>query len=68
MTRVDASRIRLYRLWRTSALLMAVGAAEFGFLAWSRRQPWLWLVVAGLAAAGAAALRRARVQRRHLEG
>ena len=61
-----AKRMRLYRLWRTSAILMALGAAEFTFLAWQRRLPWLWLVTLGLAVAAGAALQRAAVQRRQL--
>ena len=65
MTPVDnAQRLRLYRLWRTAAILCALGAVEIGILAWQRRLPLLALVclpLAGLAAYGArraAALRR----------
>lgn len=66
MTVPMAKRMRLYRLWRTSAILMVVGAAEFAFLAWQRQLPWLWLVTLGLAVAAGAALQRAAVQRRQL--
>lgn len=58
--------VRLYRLWRTSALLLGLGAAEFGFLAWQRNVPWLWVVALGLVAGAGAALQRAAVQRRRL--
>ena len=59
---------RLYRLWRTSALLLGVGAAEFGFLAWQRNLPWLWVVAIGLLAGAGAAIQRAAVQRRRMYG
>ena len=38
MTTPLASRLRLYRLWRTAALLCGVGAAEFGVLYWQQAQ------------------------------
>ena len=34
-------RLRLYRLWRTAAILCALGAVEIAVLAWQRQQPWL---------------------------
>jgi hypothetical protein len=68
MTATTAQRVRLYRLWRTSGILMALGTAEFALLAWQRRLPWLWAVVVGLAAGTGAALQRAAVQRRQLQG
>lgn len=37
-------QLRLYRLWRTAALLCGLGAVEIGVLAWQRRMPMLVLV------------------------
>ncbi len=59
----EVHRLRLYRLWRSTAVLGALGAAEFGVLAWQRQLWWLWpgaallLGMAGLAARRARALR-----------
>lgn len=58
-----ARRLRVYRLWRTSTLLGAIGAVEFAVLAWQRRS---WLVaLACLPLVGLAlfAARRARAAR-----
>lgn len=65
MTEV-ARRIRLYRLWRTAAILCVVGAAEFAWLAWSRRLWPVGLVVAGLLGVALVATRRAALARRRI--
>lgn len=58
--------LRLYRLWRTSALLCAIGGAEFGYVAWLRHAWWPLLVTAALFAVAGLALRKASATRRTL--
>ncbi|MCU0620374.1 MAG: hypothetical protein MUC69_02590 [Gemmatimonadales bacterium] len=58
--------LRLYRLWRTAAVLCAVGAVEFAWLAWSRRQWPIWLAVVLLVGVAVVATRRAAAARRAL--
>jgi hypothetical protein len=55
--------LRLYRLWRTSALLCTLGAAEFGYLWWIRREWWLLVAVVLLIVVAGLALRKARLAR-----
>jgi len=55
--------LKLYRLWRTSGLLCAVGAIEFGFVAWSRHTWWPLIVSALLFVTAGLAFRRARASR-----
>ena len=57
------STIRIYRLWRTSALMCTLGAAEFGWLWWSRREWWMLIPVVLLAIVAGLALRKARLAR-----
>ena len=59
-------RLRLYRLWRTAAILCALGAVEIGVLAWQRQQPWLAVVCVPLVAVAAWGGRRGSVLRRTL--
>ena len=59
-------RLRLYRLWRTAAILCALGAVEIGVLAWQRQQPWLALACVPLALVAAYAGRRGSSLRRTL--
>jgi hypothetical protein len=61
------ANIRLWRLWRTSALLCALGAAEFGYVTYLRRSGWFLLPTLGLAVAAGWAWRRA-VAARQREG
>jgi len=51
---------RLYRLWRTSGILCTLGAAEFGYLWWLRREWWLLGPVVLLVIVAGLALRKAR--------
>lgn len=62
----SAQRLRLYRLWRTAAILCALGAVEIGILAWQRQLPLLGLVCLPLAALAAYGARRAAALRRLL--
>ena len=55
--------LKLYRLWRTSGLLCAVGAVEFGYVAYARRTWWPLVVTAMLLVVAGLALRRARASR-----
>ena len=59
-------RLRLYRLWRTAAILCALGAVEIGVLAWQRQLPWLALACVPLALVAAYAGRRGATLRRSL--
>jgi hypothetical protein len=54
---------RLYRLWRTSGILCTLGAAEFGYLWWIRREWWLLVPVVLLVIVAGLALRKARALR-----
>ena len=54
---------KLYRLWRTSGLLCAVGALEFGYLAYARQIWWPLAVSALLLVVSGLAFRRARKAR-----
>lgn len=56
----DAQRIRLYRLWRTTVILGALGAIEFLVLAWQQRSILIGLVAAPLFALALYGVRRAR--------
>ncbi len=62
----DVSRLRLYRLWRTAAILCALGAVEIGVLAWQRQQPYLALACLPLVALAVFGARRASALRRTL--
>jgi hypothetical protein len=55
--------LRLYRLWRTSGILCTLGAAEFGYLWWLRREWWLLVPVALLIIIAGIALRKAKGSR-----
>lgn len=55
--------IRTYRLWRTSGILCTLGALEFGYLWWIRREWWLLLPVVLLVVIAGLALRKARGNR-----
>ena len=55
---------RLYRLWRTSGILCTIGAAEFGYLAWSRREWWPLIATLTLFLCAGLAFRQARAARR----
>ncbi|MEO6067829.1 MAG: hypothetical protein ABJB33_06515 [Gemmatimonadota bacterium] len=55
--------LRIYRLWRTSGILCAVGAIEFGYVAWTRHTWWPLIGTAGLVVVSGLALRRARKAR-----
>lgn len=57
------SSVRTYRLWRTSGLLCTLGAVEFGYLWWLRREWWLWIPVVLLVVVAGLALRKARRSR-----
>jgi lysylphosphatidylglycerol synthetase-like protein (DUF2156 family) len=59
-------RLRLYRLWRTAAILCALGAVEIAVLAWQRQQPWLASVCLPLVAVAVWAARRGGTLRRTL--
>ena len=50
---------RLYRLWRTSGILYTLGAAEFCYLWWLRREWWLVGPVVLLALCAGLAFRKA---------
>lgn len=56
--------IRIYRLWRTSAVLCTLGGAEFGYLAWLRQAWWPLLVSAALFTIAGLAFRKASAARR----
>lgn len=60
----DAQRIRLYRLWRTTVILGALGAVEFLVLAWQQRSIPIGLVSLPLFGLAIYGLRRARAQSR----
>jgi hypothetical protein len=62
---MNAAERRLYRLWRTSAILCLVGAAEFLALAWQRGAWPIAIVAAPLLAVALFATRRA-ARLRHL--
>lgn len=57
------SSLRLYRLWRTSGILCTLGAAEFGYLWWLRREWWLLVPVGLLIVIAGLALRKAKGSR-----
>lgn len=59
-----ASARRIYRLWRTSAILCGVGAVEFAVLAWQRGEAWIGAAVVPLIAVSIFATRRAARIRR----
>lgn len=52
--------LRLYRLWRTSAILCSIGGAEFAYLAWSRHAWWPLIATIALVTCAGLAFRRAR--------
>lgn len=56
--------LRIYRLWRTSAVLCTLGGAEFGYLAWLRQAWWPLLVTAALFTVAGFAFRKAGAARR----
>ncbi len=58
--------LRIYRLWRTSGVLCAVGALEFGYVAWIRHTWWPLAISAALLGVAGLALRRARAARHGL--
>ncbi|HWA40378.1 MAG TPA: hypothetical protein VG712_02140 [Gemmatimonadales bacterium] len=58
--------LRIYRLWRTSAVLCTLGGAEFGYVAWLRHTWWPLLVTAALFAVAGLAFRKAGAARRDL--
>lgn len=67
MNAVDrGQRVRLYRLWRTAAILCALGAVEIGVLAWQRQRPSLGIACVPLVAMAVWAARRGAVLRRTL--
>lgn len=55
--------LRIYRLWRTSGILCAVGAVEFGYVAWTRQNWWFLVASAALILVAGLALKRARAAR-----
>lgn len=55
---------RIYRLWRTSAILCGVGAVEFVFLAWQRGVAWIAAAAIPLVTVSIVATRRAARIRR----
>jgi hypothetical protein len=55
--------LRIYRLWRTSGILCTLGAAEFGYLWWIRREWWLLVPVVVLVVIAGLALRKAKRSR-----
>ncbi len=57
----DAQRIRLYRMWRTTCILGALGALEFAVLAYQQRKGWIGLIALPLVALAVYGARRARV-------
>jgi hypothetical protein len=57
------SDLRLYRLWRTSAILCSIGGAEFAYLAWSRHAWWPLIAMIALVTCAGLAFRRARESR-----
>ena len=59
-------RVRLYRLWRTAAILCGLGAVEIGVLAWQRQRPALAIICVPLVAVAVGAARRGAVLRRTL--
>lgn len=61
-----AQRLRLYRLWRTAAVLCALGAVEIGVLAWQRQRPAIAIACLPLAALAAFGARRASALRQVL--
>jgi hypothetical protein len=58
--------LRIYRLWRTSAVLCTLGGAEFGYVAWLRHTWWPLLVTAALLAIAGLAFRKASAARKAL--
>ena len=58
------AQLRLFRLWRTSGVLCLVGAGEFLYVAYVRRQWWPLIVVAALVVVAGLAFRRAGAARR----
>lgn len=63
-----ASLRRIYRLWRTSAILCLIGAAEFGVLGWQRRSALIAAVAVPLLIVSLFAARRASRVRRSWTG
>ena len=59
-----ASARRIYRLWRTSAILCGLGAVEFMLLAWQRGEAWIAVAAVPLVAVSIFATRRAARIRR----
>jgi hypothetical protein len=59
-------RLRLYRLWRTAAILCALGAVEIAVLAWQRQRPVLAAVCIPLVGVAVWAARRGGALRRTL--
>ncbi|HEU5358875.1 MAG TPA: hypothetical protein VFU45_07140 [Gemmatimonadales bacterium] len=59
-----ASLRRIYRLWRTSAILCGLGAVEFALLAWQRGVAWIAAAAVPLVAVSIFATRRAARARR----
>lgn len=55
---------RIYRLWRTSAILCGVGAVEFMLLSWQRDEAWIAAAAVPLIAVAIFATRRAARIRR----
>lgn len=56
--------LKIFRLWRTSGLLCAIGGAEFGYVAWVRHAWWPLLVTAALLVVAGLAFRKAGAARR----
>lgn len=63
-TDASVQRLRLYRLWRTAAILCALGAVEIGVMAWQQRRPLIALACVPLALVAAYGARRAGELRR----
>jgi hypothetical protein len=59
-------RVRLYRLWRTAAILCALGAVEIAVLAWQQQQPYVVIACLPLVALAVFGARRASALRRTL--
>jgi hypothetical protein len=58
--------VRLYRLWRTAAILCALGAVEIAVLAWQQQQPYVVIACLPLLALAVFGARRASALRRTL--
>lgn len=55
--------LKLYRLWRTSGVLCTLGALEFGYLAWDRKEWWPLIATVALLVCAGFAIRRATTRR-----